>query len=642
MAFRKTLVTSLAAAALAALSAGQAARAQDAQAQDTQAQDTRAEDGEWHRTTSLIGDSKYGDDFAHYDYVNPDAPKGGTLSSAAFGTFDSFNPFIVRGTPAAGFTEFGGLLWDTLMQQSPDEPGTSHPLIAEAYKYPDDYSSATYRINPAARWHDGEPITAEDVVWSFEKLTEISPAYNRYYANVTDAVALSEREVEFTFDQKGNRELPHIMGDLAVLPKHWFEGEDASGRKRDITQPTLESPLGSGAYKVASFDPGSRITWERVEDYWAADLPVNVGRNNFDRLTYTYFLDDNAEFLAFKKGGIEDVRREVSTRRWSSEYDFPAVQAGDVIKREFESGAIEGMQAFVFNTRKPRFQDRRVRQALTLAYNFEDQNRTQFFGLNERFGSYFENSELAATGVPEGLELELLEPFRDDLPPELFTEEFALPVNDTPQAERQHLREAVRLFAEAGWVIRGGKMVNEKSGEQFSVEFLGASPTSEIISGGLIANLRKLGIDATLRIVDTAQYIQRYQSFDFDAVTGRFPQSMSPGNEQRDYWSSVAADNPGSRNLAGIKNEVVDALIDKIIMAADREELVAATRALDRVLLWNYYAVPQYFQPTMRYAYWDKFGIPEEQPDYLGIDTFSWWIDPQKEAALAAKYRSQN
>ena len=624
---RKSLAPSLAAAALVALSCWTTVQAQE---------------GEWHTTTSLVGGSKYGDDFAHYDYVNPDARKGGTLGSAAYGTFDSFNPFIVRGTPAAGFTDFGGLLWDTLMQQSPDEPGTSHPLIAEAFKYPDDYSSATYRIDPDARWHDGEPITAEDVVWSFETLTKISPAYNRYYANVTDAVALSDREVQFKFDQKGNRELPHIMGDLAVLPKHWWEGEDAAGKKRDITQPTLEAPLGSGPYRIESFDPGSRIVWKRVDDYWGADLPVNVGRNNFDRLTYTYFLDDNAEFLAFKKGGVEDIRRELSTRRWSSEYDFPAVKAGDVIKREFESGAIEGMQAFAFNMRKPRFQDRRVREALTLAYNFEDQNRTQFFGLNKRFGSYFEGSELAATGIPEGRELAILNAFRDKLPAELFTDEFALPVNDTPQAERQHLREAVKLFDEAGWEIRNGKMVNKETGEQFSVEFLGASPTSEVIAGGLIANLRKLGIDATLRIVDTAQYIQRYQAFDFDAVTGRFGQSMSPGNEQRDYWSSQAADAAGSRNLAGIKNEVVDALVDKVILAEDREDLVAATRALDRVLLWNYYTVPQYFQPTMRYAYWDKFGIPEEQPEYFGIDTFSWWIDPEKEAALAAKYRSQN
>ncbi|MBL0934494.1 MAG: ABC transporter substrate-binding protein [Rhizobiaceae bacterium] len=598
------------------------------------AQDTEAE---WRTTSSLIQTEPPAEEFTRYSYVNPDAPKGGTLNSAAFGTFDSFNPFIVRGTPAAGLTQFGGLLWDTLMQQSADEAGTSHALIAEAFTYPDDYSSAIYRLNPNARWHDGEPITAEDVVWSFEKLKEISPSYSRYYANVTEAVAISEREVEFTFDQTGNRELPHIMGDLAILPKHWWEGENARGQKRNVANPTLEPPLGSGPYKIASFDPGSRIVWERVEDYWGAEEPVNVGRNNFDRMEYTYFQDDNAEFLAFTRGGFEDIRLETSTRRWAVEYNFPAFERGDVIKREFISGGIQHMQAFAFNMREPRFADRRVRHALTLAYNFEEQNRLQFFEMNERFSSYFENSELASSGLPEGEELEILEAHRDALPPELFTEEFKLPVFDTPQAQRDNLREAVRLFDEAGWTIQGGRMVNKETGEQFRIEFLGSSPTSEIITGGYMANLRRLGIDATLRIVDTSQYIQRYQAFQFDAVTARFPQSESPGNEQRDYWSSQAASAEGSRNVPGIKDPVVDALIDKIIYAADREELVAATRALDRVLLWNYYTVPQYFQPTMRYAYWNKFGIPEKQPEYAGIDPQSWWILQDREAEIEAE-----
>lgn len=588
---------------------------------------------EWRTTSSLIR-TEPAEEFTRYPYVNPDAPKGGTLNSAAFGTFDSFNPFIVRGTPAAGFTQFGGLLWDTLMQQSTDEAGTSHPLIAEAFKYPEDYSSATYRIDPDARWHDGKPITAEDVVWSFEVLKEISPDYNRYYANVTEAVALSEREVEFRFDQTGNRELPHIMGDLTVLPKHWWEGQDARGRQRNIENPTLEPPLGSGPYRVASFRPGENIVWERVEDYWGADLPVNVGRNNFDRLRYTYFQDDNAEFQAFTRGGFEDVRQELSTRRWAVEYTFPAFERGDVVKREFVSTGVQHMQSFAFNLRKARFQDRRVRQALTLAYNFEEQNRLQFFNLNERFSSYFERSELASSGVPQGRELEILEEYRDSLPPELFTEEFRLPVFDTPQAARTHLREAVRLFDEAGWAIRNGRMVNKGAGEPFRIEFLGASPTSEIITGGYIANLKRLGIDATLRIIDTTQYIQRYQSFDFDAVTARFPQSESPGNEQRSYWSSQAADTAGSRNVPGIKDPVVDALVDRIIFAKDRDDLVATVRALDRVLLWNYYTVPQYFQPTLRYAYWNKFGIPEEQPRYTGIDVMSWWVLPERETAI--------
>jgi microcin C transport system substrate-binding protein len=607
---------------------------------------------EWRTTSSLIRTDP-AEEFTRYPYVNPDAPKGGTLNSATFGTFDSFNPFIVRGTPVVGLTQFGGLLWDTLMQQSTDEAGTSHPLIAEAFRYQSDYSSATYRIDADARWHDGKPITAEDVVWSFNVLKEISPDYNRYYANVTEAVALSEREVEFRFSETGNRELPHIMGDLAVLPKHWWEGTDARGRQRNIENPTLEPPLGGGPYRIASFRPGETIVWERVEDYWAASLPVNVGRNNFNRLRYIYFQDDNAEWQAFTKGGVEDVRQELSTRRWASEYNFPAFERGDVVKREFVSTGVQHLQAFAFNLREPRFQDRRVRQALTLAYNFEEQNRLQFFGLNERFSSYFERSELASSGLPQGRELEILEEYRNHLPPELFTEEFRLPVFDTPQAARTHLREAVRLLGEAGWKrppqpslwrrILGffglvtnpdpTVMVNEQ-GEPFRIEFLGRSPTDEIIAGGYIANLRRLGIDASLRIIDTTQYIQRYQSFDFDAVTARFPQSESPGNEQRGYWSTQAADTPGSSNIPGIKDATVDALIDRIIFAKDRDDLVATVRALDRVLLWNYYTVPQYFQPTLRYAYWNKFGIPEEQPRYSGIDVMSWWVLPEREKVI--------
>ncbi|MCT7374397.1 extracellular solute-binding protein [Chelativorans salis] len=597
---------------------------------------------EWRTTSSLIDSDVEREPFERYDYVNPDAPKGGTLNSVTTGTFDSFNPFIVRGTSAAGLTNFGGFLWETLMQQSPDEPSTSHPLIAEAFKYPDDYSSATYRLDPDARWHDGTPITAEDVVWSLDVLKEISPLHNRYFANVEEAVALSEREVEFRFNETGNRELPHIMGDLPVLPKHWWEGTSPDGRQRDVTQPTLEPPLGSGPYRIARFNPGSEIVWERVEDYWGADLPVNIGRNNFDRRRFTYIQDENAAWLAFTKGGLADIRAENSSRRWMTAYNFPAVEEGDVIKREFPDGGAQPMQAYVFNMRLPRFQDRRVRRALTLAFDFQTMNRTQFFGQNKRTSSYFEGTELAATGLPEGRELEILEEFRDDLPPEVFNEEFTLPVYDDPQAEREYLRETVRLFREAGWVIRDGRMVNEETGEQFRIEFLGRGQTDEVIMGGFIPSLRKIGIDASLRIVDTSQYISRINEFEFDAVTGTFAQTLSPGNEQRDFWSSAAADAPGSRNLAGIENPVVDALVNKVIFAKDREDLVAATRALDRVLLWNYYMVPQWHRPVTWIAMWNKFGIPEEQPEYTGVDIDSWWIDPEREAALAAKYRSQN
>jgi microcin C transport system substrate-binding protein len=597
---------------------------------------------EWRTSDSLTGESKYGQDFKRYDHVNPDAPKGGTLNSTVVGTFDSFNPYIVQGSPAAGLAAFGGgLLYDTLMEQSVDEPSVSHALVAEAFKFPDDFSSATYRLNPKAKWHDGKPITVEDVIWSFNVLKEHSPQYSHYYANVTEAVAISDREVEFRFDQKGNRELPHIMGDLVVLPKHWWEGTDASGKKRDITRPTLEAPLGSAAYRIESFKPGSQIVWARVPDYWAADVPVKVGRENFDRREYLYFQDDNAAWQAFTKGGFEDIQVENSSRRWMTQYNFPAATDGDVVKKEFPSAAGVFMQAFALNLRRPQFQDRRVRKALTLAYNFEYMNRTLFFGQNTRTSSYFVGSELASSGLPTGKELEILQPFKDKLPPELFTEEFKLPVYDTPQAERKYLREAIALFAEAGWKISGGKMLNDK-GEQFRMEFLGSGPTDEVIANSYIENLRKIGIDASLRIVDPSQYVNRVNNFDFDVDTTILNQSASPGNEQRDFWGSRAADTPGSRNVMGIKDPIVDALVDRVIFATDREDLVAATHALDRVLLWNYYVVPQYHRPVQWVAYWNKFGMPEKQPEYSGADIDSWWVDPEKEAALASKYESIN
>ncbi|RWA71465.1 extracellular solute-binding protein [Mesorhizobium sp.] len=595
---------------------------------------------EWHTTSSLIGPSKYGENFQRYDYVNPNAPKGGMFNSVVVGTFDSFNPYIVQGSPAAGFAQFGGgLLYDTLMDQATDEGSVSHPLVAEAYKYPPDYSSATYRLDPRAKWHDGQPITVDDVIWSFQVLKANSPMYSRYFENVTDAVAVSDHEVEFHFNQKGNRELPKILGDLVVLPKHWWESTDAGGKKRDVTRPTLEPPLGSGAYKIASFKPGSEIVWQRVPDYWGAKLPVKIGRENFDTQRFTYILDDNAAWQAFTKGGLDDIKPENSSRRWATAYNFPAVSAGDVVKKEFKTTSPEPMQAFVLNQRRPLFQDRLVRAALTYPFDFETMNRTLFYNSNTRTHSYFEGTELASSGLPQGKELEILEKYRDKLPPELFTQEFKLPVYDAPQAERKYLKQAVDLFAKAGWVIKGGKMVNAKTGAPFKFEILGSNDTDQVIASPWIANLRKIGVDATLRIIDQTQYINRVNNFDYDVITSILQQSESPGNEQRDFWSSKAADTPGSRNYSGIKNPVVDALVDRIIFATDRDDLVAATHALDRVLLWNYYVVPQYYRAVVWLAYWNKFGMPEKQPSYRGADIDSWWIDPEKEKALAGKYK---
>ncbi|MBZ9985502.1 extracellular solute-binding protein [Mesorhizobium sp. BH1-1-5] len=598
---------------------------------------------EWRTTSSLIGPSKYGDNFQRYDYVNPDAPKGGTLNNVVVGTFDSFNPYIVQGSPAAGFAQFGGgLLYDTLLDQATDEGSTYHPLIAEAYKYPADYSSVTFRLDRRAKWHDGQPITADDVIWSFQVLKANSPMYNRYFENVTDAVAVSDREVEFHFNQKGNRELPRILGDLVVLPKHWWDGTDANGKKRDITKSTLEPPLGSAAYKIASFKPGSEIVWQRVPDYWGAKLPVKIGRENFDTQRFTYILDDNAAWQAFTKGGLDDIKPENSSRRWNTAYNFPAVSAGDVVKQVFKTTSPEPMQAFILNQRRPLFQDRLVREALTLPFDFETMNRTLFYNSNTRTHSYFQGTELASSGVPQGKELEILEKYRDKLPPELFTQEFKLPVYDSPQAERKYLKQAVDLFAQAGWVIKGGKMVNAKTGAPFKFEILGWNDTDQVISSPWIANLRKIGVDANLRIIDQTQYINRVNNFDYDVITSQLQQSESPGNEQRDFWSSKAADTPGSRNYSGIKNPVVDALLDRIIFATDRDDLVATTHALDRILLWNYYVVPQYYRAVVWLAYWNKFGMPEKQPTYRGADIDSWWIDTAKEKALAAKYKGLN
>lgn len=594
---------------------------------------------EWRSISSLIDEEIETEEFQRYPYVNPDAPKGGQFNSIATGTFDSFNPFIVRGTAAAGLGGFGGHLYDTLMQQSMDRPGTSHALIAEAFKYPDDYSSATYRINPEARWHDGKPITAEDVVWSFNVLKENSTLYNRYYANVTEAVALSEQEVEFRFDEKGNRELPHIMGDLAVLPKHWWEGTNDRGEKRDITKPTLEAPLGSGPYRIETFRPGAEIVWKRVEDYWAADLPVNIGRHNYDRRKYTYFQDDNAAWQAFTKGGFEDLRVENRSQRWATGYNFPAVENGDVIKRVFATESGEPMQGFTMNTRKPQFQDRRVREALTWAFDFESMNRNLFYGFYTRTDSYFEGGELASSGLPEGRELEILEKVRGEVPEEVFTTEFKLPEYNDARAARDNLRRASQLLAEAGWKAQGGKLLNER-GEQFRIEFLGRDPTDERVNKPFMDNLRRLGIDVSLRIVDTSQYVNRVRSFDYDIITSVLMQSQSPGNEQRDYWSSAAADMPGSRNMAGIKDPAIDKLIEEVIFAEDREHLIAATRALDRVLLWGFYTVPQWHLPEMWVAYWNKFGVPDEQPAYAGIDLDSWWIVPAQESAIERSFEA--
>lgn len=587
-----------------------------------------AQDDDWKHGLSLFGEVKYPPDFTHFDYVNPDAPKGGVFRQATVGTFDTLNPFNLKGTPAAGT----GLLYDTLLSNALDEPSSEYGLIAEAVKYPDDYSSVTYRLNPNARWHDGEPITVDDVIWSLDALKKSHPFFNAYYRNIVSAEATGEREVTFRFDQTGNRELPQITGQLYVLPKHYWEGKDAQGRQRDFTASTLEPPLGSGAYRIKAVQPGRTITYERVPDYWAADLPVNVGQYNFDEMRFEYFRDMTVALEAFKADQF-DFRVENSARRWATGYDFPAARRGDVILETFQTANAEPMQAFAFNLRRAKFQDPRVRQAFNYAFDFEWLNANIFYGQYERTNSFFENSELAATGLPEGRELALLEEIRDKVPPEVFTTEFQNPVGGDQRRVRENLRVATQLLREAGWEIRDGRLINTQTGEPFEVEFLNDQPDSERILAPYIQQLGRLGIRGTIRTVDTSQYRNRVDNFDFDVITAMFPQSLSPGNEQRDFWGSDAADAVGSRNVIGIKNPAVDFLIEKIVFAEDRESLVAASRALDRVLLWNHYLVPQFFSPDIRTARWNRFGLPEVSPEY-GFTTSTWWWDAEKAASV--------
>lgn len=590
---------------------------------------TQAAELQWETSNTLTDPPKYGDHFTHYDYVNPDAPKGGTLNRVASGNFDTFNPYIVGGVPAAGLAPFGGgLLYDTLMDQSIDQGGVAYAALAEATMAPPDQAWVKFRLNPKARWHDGVPISVDDVIWSFEKLRTISPYYSSYYKDVEKAEITGKREVTFFFKEKGNRELPKILGDLVVLPKHWWEGTDKAGNKRDITKPIREVPLGSGLYKIESFEPGKVIVWRRVSDAWGVDLPQNIGRYNFDRIRFTYLTDANSVWEAFKKGGMNDFRLENNIQNWMQNYTFPAFLRGDVKKISLSEREAGTYQAYYFNTRLEKFSDIRVRKALAMALDFETMNRVLYFGQYHRLQSYYGNQIVSARGLPEGRELQILQTVKDDVPPEVFTKEFKLPVYNTPQATREHLSEAMKLLQEAGWHLQDNRLVNEK-GDVFSIEFLFASPMQQRPTSLYIANLRRLGIDATMRIVDQAQYENRTGNFDFDVVMQIDAQSNSPGNEQISFFGSSSANSFGSRNYAGIRNRAIDKLIAGLIQAKTRDDIIAYSRAIDRVLQWNYYSVPNWAGNTINIAYWAKIALPEKQPTYAGFDWLSWWIKPQ-------------
>lgn len=570
---------------------------------------------------SLFGDLKYPPDFTHLEYVNPDAPKGGELVEDVVGGFDSLNPFIVRGEAGAG----SGAIYETLMTSVRDEPSTEYGLLARSVEVPDDLSYVIFNLRPEARWHDGTPLTAEDLVFAFETLRDKGrPHYRYYYKDVARAEALGPHQVKFHFSGAKNRELPHIMGQLPALPKHWW-------KDRDFERTSLEPPLGSGPYRIGKLDPPRSMVVERVKDYWGRDLPINRGRNNYDSIRYEYFRDQTVALEAFKAYQY-DIRSETSAKNWATQYDFPALKSGLVIKEAIPHSNPTGMQSFAFNIRRPMFQDPRVRLAIGQTFDFDWANRNLFYGQYTRTDSYFSNSEFAARELPSADELKLLEPHRAKLPPEVFTQVYEAPRADGSGQDRNALRRARDLLTAAGWTVKDNKLV-DKDGKPLEFEVLLVQPDFERVLNSMRQPLERLGIAMKLRVVDTAQYINRVRDFDFDMIVSSWGQSHSPGNEQRDFWSSAAADRKGSRNLIGIKDPTIDALIEQVIAADSRPALIAATRAIDRALSWGHYVIPNWHLRTQRVAYWNRFGRPAKTPQY-GVDFQAWWIDPEKDAAL--------
>jgi microcin C transport system substrate-binding protein len=586
--------------------------------------------GSWRHGISLFGDLKYPPDFKQFDYVNASAPIGGMVRQAAFGTYDSFNNVIagVKGDLAAEIE----LIYDPLMVLSLDEVASAYGLIAESADYPDDFSWVRFRLRPDARWHDGRPVSPDDVLFSLKAFREFHPQLAAYYRHVVSAERTGDHEVRFQFDAAGIRELPQVIGQLAVLPQHWWQGLDASGRRRDISQTTLEPPLGSGPYRIKTFEAGRFVTYERVPNYWGLDLPVNIGAGNFQELRFDYFRDPSVAFEAFQAGTV-DWRVENVARNWATGYDFPAASDGRVVLEEFPIRNVGEMQAFAFNIRRPKFQDPRVRRAFNFALDFEKINQELFYGAYNRITSYFDGTELASSGLPQGRELELLEAVRSTVPPDVFTTPYWNPVNPDDEAVRANLLEAIRLLSQAGFQIKDLVLIDPHTGKQMTVEFLIGEQDFERIILFYQPALERIGINVAIRLVDDIQYVNRLREWDFDIVVASWEESLTPGNEQRDYWGSRAADIQGSRNIIGIKDAAVDALIERLIFAKTRDELVAATRALDRVLLWNHFVVPQWNFTKLRTARWNRFGHPEHMPKY-GIAAFPtlWWSEENSAA----------
>jgi len=575
---------------------------------------------------AMHGDIKYPAGFRNFDHVNPDAPKGGEVRQHAVGTFDSFNPWIIRGV-AAGVV---GLTIETLMVGSDDEPFTMYCLICETVETPADRSWVEFALRPGARFHDGTTIEPEDVIWTFETLkSKGRPFYRAYYADVAKVEKTGPRKVRFVFRNGENRELALIVGQVPVLARKWWEG-------KEFDRPLTEPPLGSGPYRIENFELGRTVALRRVADHWARDLATNRGRYNFDVLRYEWFRDPTIAQEAFLAGNY-DLRAENTARIWAQGYDTPAFRDGLFRKIEIPEKRVAGMQALVMNARRKPFDDRRVRQALGYAFDFEWSNKNLFFDSYTRTRSYFDNSELAARGLPQGEEKAILERFKDKLPPEIFTTEYQPPKTDGTGNIRDGIREATRLLREAGWRIADQKLV-DSSGRQMGFEILIYQNQSafERVLGPFVANLKRLGIDARIRSIDVAQYQSRTDDFDYDMIVGGWGQSESPGNEQRDFWSSSRADQKGSRNSVGIKDPVIDEIVELLIAAPDRESLVQRTRALDRVLQWGHWVIPNWYMAVDRVAAWDRFGWPASASKN-GYDWSTWWVDPAKDAALRAR-----
>ena len=569
---------------------------------------------------AMHGEPKYDQNFISVEYVSNNAAKGGKIVRSAIGTYDTFNPFTLKGTSAAGI----GLLYESLTVGSSDEAFTEYGLLAKSIEWPDDRSWVTFTLRDEAKWHDGKKITSDDVVWTFNTLMEKGhPFYKYYYGDVSEVIKISENKVKFEFSTNTNKELVLIVGQLPVLPKHYWEN-------KNFEETTLDVPIGSGPYKVKSFDAGRSITYELDMDYWGFEnniVPIKVGKDNMASIRYDYYKDRGVEREAFKSGEI-DFFSENTSKEWATGYDIDAVTEGLIKKELIPHENPQGMQAFAFNTRKDIFANKRVRKALSFAFDFEWTNKNLFYGAYKRTDSFFENSELASSGLPSQAELAYLNPYIDQLPKEIFNEEYSNPKTDGSGFIRNELQEATKLLQEAGWKLKDGKLENT-NGEPFEFEILLVSPAFERIVLPFIDNLEKLGINASLRTIDSSQYQKRIESFDFDMVVFTFSQSLSPGNEQRNFWSSGAADTNGSRNIIGIKNNVIDLLIENLINAKDREDLITISRALDRVLLWNYYVIPQWHISAYRVLYWDMFDQPKQKPKYsLGFDT--WWVNQNK------------